>query len=98
MTLVLAHGALGYWDEAIGLMLLIVALPTGVMIALLKGSSGRGTAPLHDDPTTTGQALDAETTAGPASRIGESGDGSGDGSDVRPVDGGRQSGPEGNGS
>lgn len=65
MTLVLAHGALGYWDEAIGLTLLVIGLPTGVMIALLKGSSGRGTASLRgNDPL----------AAGPASRIGESGD------------------------
>lgn len=65
MTLVLAHGALGYWDEVIGLTLLVVALPVGVVFALLKGTSGRGPMPLSDDPM---------TTARPASRVIESDD------------------------
>lgn len=47
MTLVLAHGAFGYWDEAIGLTLLVIGLPTGAMIALLRGGSGQVTAPLR---------------------------------------------------
>ena len=76
MTLVLAHGALGIWDEVIGLTLLVIALPMGVVFALLRGTSGRGTTPPGDYPMTTGQPPVVETTAKPASRIVESDDGS----------------------
>ena len=92
MTIVLAHGALGYWDEVIGLSLLVIGLPTGVMFALLKGTSGRGTTPLRYDPITTGQPLVIKTTTGPASRIIESGDES---SDVCSDKRGRQPGQKG---